>query len=246
MKYEEVSWYSKRVNRWMRIKIYGHYGPAFIAFPCQDKQSDDFYNNGMIDALSYYLEQGKMKLFCLDSNDDETVSYKGWDKAHAAYMFEMYHQYLINEVLPFVYTNQGGHCEPYLIGASMGGAHAANHFFRRPELFAGFICLSGKFDMDYFFDGYMDTNVYNNSPQHYLSNMPNDHYYINIYNQKPMIVVLGKGAFEYLVAESNYRFADLMYQKGIHVDFNWWDENAVHDWVSWRYEMPYFIGRLLN
>ena len=55
MKYEEVSWYSDRLNREMRVKIYGHYGPAFIAFPCQDKQSDDFHNNGMIDALSSYL-----------------------------------------------------------------------------------------------------------------------------------------------------------------------------------------------
>ena len=55
MKYEELSWYSDRLNREMRIKIYGHYGPAFIAFPCQDKQSDDFSNNGMIDALSFYL-----------------------------------------------------------------------------------------------------------------------------------------------------------------------------------------------
>ena len=102
MKYEELSWYSDRLNREMRIKIYGHYGPAFIAFPCQDKQSDDFSNNGMIDALSYYLESGKMKLFCLDSNDDETVSSSSWDKGHAAYKLEMYHQYVVNEVIPFV------------------------------------------------------------------------------------------------------------------------------------------------
>ncbi len=55
MKYEEVSWYSDRINREIGVKIYGHYGHAFIAFPCQDKQSDDFHNNGMIDALSSYL-----------------------------------------------------------------------------------------------------------------------------------------------------------------------------------------------
>ena len=47
MKYEEVSWYSERLNRYMKIRIYGHYGPAFIAFPCQDKLSDDFSNNGI-------------------------------------------------------------------------------------------------------------------------------------------------------------------------------------------------------
>ena len=56
MQYEEVRWYSDRLNREMRIKVYGHYGPAIIAFPCQDKQSDDFYNNGMIDVLSSFIE----------------------------------------------------------------------------------------------------------------------------------------------------------------------------------------------
>lgn len=30
MKYKEVSWYSDRLNREMRVKIYVHYGTAFI------------------------------------------------------------------------------------------------------------------------------------------------------------------------------------------------------------------------
>ena len=230
----------------MNIKIYGHYGPAFIAFPCQNKQSDDFSNNGMIDALSYYLENGKMKLFCLDSNDDETVSSTSWDKAHASYKLEMYHQYLINEVLPYVLDRQNGYGEIYLIGCSMGASHAANNFFRRPEFFSGFIALSGKYDIASFFGGYFDENLYNNSPVHYLANMDNNHPYINIYNQKKMIVVVGRGAFEHLVLDSNYRLADIAYQKGININFNFWDENSIHDWPSWRYQMPFFIDKILS
>ena len=246
MKYEEVSWYSERLAREMRIKIYGHYGPAFVAFPCQNKQSDDFSNNGMIDALSWFLENGKMKLFCLDSNDDETVSSESWDKAHGAYKLEMYHQYFINEVMPFIYKNfEGGHCEPYLIGCSMGASHAANNFFRRPELFAGFIGLSGKYDVASFFGGYFDDNVYNNSPVHYLRNMDPSHPYINIYNSKNMISVVGRGAYEFLVLDSNFDLADICKQKGIHIDYNFWDELSVHDWKSWLYQMPYFIGKIL-
>ena len=175
MKYEEVSWYSDRLNRYMTIRIYGHYGPAFIAFPCQDKSSDDFSNNGMINALSDLLENGKMKLFCLDSNDNETVSSTSGDKGQAAFKLEMYHHYLVKEVLPFVYQNMGGYCLPYLIGMSMGGSHASNNFFRRPELFSGFISLSGKYDIAAFFGGYWDMNVYDNSPVDYLRNIPSDH-----------------------------------------------------------------------
>ena len=245
MKYEEVCWYSERLGRDMRIKIYGHYGPAFIAFPCQDKQSDDFYNNGMIDVLAEFIEQGRMKLFCLDSNDEETVSSTSWDKALAGYCLEMYHQYLVNEVLPFVYNKQGGYCEPFLIGMSMGGSHAANNFFRRPELFSGFLSLSGKFDIASFFDGYMNEDIYNNSPVHYLRNMPSDHPWISIYNQKQMIAVVGKGAFEYLVLDTNYEMAEIAKEKGINIDFNFWDENSVHDWSSWLYQMPYFLNNII-
>ena len=148
--------------------------------------------------------------------------------------------------MPFIYTAQGGYNEPYLIGMSMGASHAANHFFRRPDLFSGFIALSGKYDTDFFFDGYMDENIYNNCPVRYLANMDNNHPYINIYNQKTMIVVVGKGAFEHLVLDSNYRLAEIAYQKNIHIDFNFWDENSVHDWSSWLYQMPYFIGKIIQ
>lgn len=246
MKYEEVSWYSNRVEREMRIKIYGHYGMPVIAFPCQDKQSDDFYNNGMIDVLAPFIESGRMKLFCLDANDDETVSSQSWDKGFAGFKLEQYHQYLINEVLPFVYDKQCGRCEPFLIGMSMGGSHAANHFFRRPELFSGFLSLSGKFDVASFFGGYMDNNIYNNSPVHYLRNLPPYHHYLDIYKEKTMIVVVGSGAWEHLVLNSNYELRDICESKGIPVNFNFWDENSVHDWVSWKYQMPYFLDKILK
>jgi len=246
MQYEEVSWYSDRVNRWMRIKIYGHYGVPVICYPCQGKQSDDFYNNGMIDNLADYIDQGKIKLYCLDSNDDETVDYQGWDKGHASYMLSQYHEYVVNEVLPFVYERQGGYCEPFLFGCSMGATHAANHFFRRPDLFSGFLGLSGNYDNKYFFPDYFDENAYNNSPVHYLDNMPNDHPWIEKYNQKTMVIVIGKGAYEYLVDYSNYWLKEVTDRKGIHIWYNFWDESATHDWPSWKYQARYFIDLLLE
>lgn len=245
MKYEEVVWYSSRVNRDMRIRIYGHYGVPFICFPCQNKQSDDYYNNGMIDNLADYIESGRIKLFCLDCNDDETVSYHGWDKAHASYMLSQYHEYIVNEVLPFIYDKQGGYCLPYLLGFSMGGTHAAINFFRRPELFAGFLSFSGNYDMRFAFNDYFDYNAYINSPVDFLSNMDANHPYINEYNQKLMMVTVGRGAYEELVAYSNYWLKDITDKKGINVWYNFWDENAIHEWSSWKYEIRYFLDQIL-
>lgn len=245
MKYVEHVWYSDRLKRDMRVKVYGHFGPAFIAFPCQDKQSDDFYHNGMIDRLSYYLDNGLMKLFCLDSNDDETVSSNNPDKGYRSYKLEMYHQYVINEVLPFVLDQQGGYDEIYLIGLSMGASHALNNFLRRPELFTGCIAISGEYEISRFFDHYVDENIYNNSPVLYLANMDEEHYYIDIYNIKKVYIEVGSGAFEWLVKDSNVALADICASKGINFYFNFWDELSVHDWSSWLYSLTYFIEKLI-
>ena len=32
---------------------------------------------------------------------------------------------------------------------------------------------------------------------------------------------------------------------GINFDFEFWDENTVHDWVSWFYSLPYFLDKII-
>ena len=246
MQYEQVTWYSERLGRDMTIRVYGHYGVPIIVFPCQDKQSDDFANNGMIDVLSPYINEGRIKLFCLDSNDNETVSYNGWDKAHAAYLLNQYHEYLINEVLPFVYQKQCGECLPYLLGCSMGASHAANNFLRRPELFSGFLGISGNYDIASFFKGYFNEDVYNNSPCHYLENMPDNHPYIEIYNSKRCITVVGSGDWEHLVYYSNEWLARIIREKRIKMYCNFRDQNSIHDWVSWKAYICHYLDYLIK
>ena len=245
MQYEQTTWYSSRLNRDMTVRVYGHYGYPVIAFPCQDKQSDDWANYGMIDALAPLIESGRLKLFCLDADDGRNCSHTDWDHGRAAYMLEQYFQNVIEEVLPYVRMKQGGDCWPYLVGASMGGSHAANMLFRRPDLFSGFVSLSASYDLARFFHGHFDDNVYNNSVVHYLDHMDPNHHYIGLYNQKRMIVVVGDGAFEYLVHYSADWLKSITDRLGIHVEYNFWDQNSIHDWPSWRYQMVYFLSQLV-
>ena len=54
-------------------------------------------------------------------------------------------------------------------GASFGAFHAANTFFRRPDLFGGAIAMSGFYDLGRnYLDGYSDDNVFFNNPAWYL------------------------------------------------------------------------------
>jgi len=246
MQYEEVSWYSNRIKQHMRVKVYGHYGISILVFPSLYKQSDDFYNNGVIDALEDYINEGKIKLFCVDSIDDLSITSPSWDKNHRAYLLNQYHEYIINEVLPFIYGRNKGYCEPIVLGCSMGASHAAINFFRRPELFSGILAISGRYDIqNAFFEGYVNDDIYNNSPSLFLSNMDNLHYYINIYNSKRMIFTVGKGSWEHLVFDSNIEFKSILNNKGINAWYDVLDESYIHDWISWiriiRDYIHYFI-----
>lgn len=40
-------------------------------------------------------------------------------------------------------------------------------------------------------------NLYKNSPELFLENMPADHPYIRLYNQKKIVFCVGQGAWEY-------------------------------------------------
>ena len=60
-----------------------------------------------------------------------------------------------------------------------------------------------------------------------------------------MIIVVGKGRFEYLVDYSNYWLKEITDEKRINVWYNFWDDNSTHDWPSWKYQARLFIEKLL-
>jgi esterase/lipase superfamily enzyme len=48
---------------------YGHWGRAVLAFPSEQGKAWDFENNGMIGAVSNLIDEGRLKLYCVDSYD---------------------------------------------------------------------------------------------------------------------------------------------------------------------------------
>lgn len=238
--------YSPCLNRNMNINVYGHYGTPILVFPCQNSMSNDFENFGMIDTLSDYIEQGKIKVFCVDSIDSETWSNKNGDPKHRTWLIEQYYYYIINEVLPIIYENCGNQkIDPIVMGCSMGANHALNFFLRRPDLFKGVLAMSGVFDsVNYFFNGYCDTNLYNNCPEQYLRNLDNNHYYINLYNQKKIILSVGQGSWE--EGLPSVRYLDYLFrQKGINAWVDYWGYDVSHDWQWWRVQIRHFLPHLL-
>lgn len=238
--------YSQALKRDMNILVYGERGIPFLAFPCQDAMCDNFENFGMIDTLSDYLENGQIRLFCVDTVDQQSWSDTGGDKEYRAYIQEQYYHYIVDEALPFIQEKYHLNSLPYTIGFSLGATHAAIFFLRRPDLFAGVLGLSGCYDAPHFWDNWCNSVLYHNSPVHFLSQMPLNHPYIDLYNQRKIILSIGQGAWQREGIRTINILKDIFEQKGIHAWIDLWGYDVDHDWPWWKKQIRYFLPFLLD
>ena len=244
MQIQSLTHDSASLCKQMHMMIYGHGGVPFLAFPTQDgmcRQLEDF---GVTDQISDYLENGSIQLFDVDTVDLETWSDRGGDKGWRAQRQEQYYHYIVDEVVPMM--REMNDQPPVVMGMSMGANHTAITFLRRPDLFRGMLALSGVYNTDYFFDGYMDPTLYDNSPERFLPNMPADHPYIDLYNQKDIIFCVGQGSWEEDGVHSLRYLQSVFEQKGIHAWCDFWGYDVYHDWPWWFKQLHYFLPKLLH
>ena len=233
--------YSRALGRDMEFKVYGHGGKPVLAVPCQNGRFFDWENFGMIDTLADYLEGGKLHLFTVDTIDAETVSAHGGNPYARVRRHEAWYNYVIEELLPRIRDIHGSG-EPLLAtGCSMGAYHAANFFFRRPDLFDSVIALSGVYDTQEMYGGYMDEVVYANDPCVSLAGMPPDHPYLSLFRQCTLIFCVGQGAWEGPLLTGTRRLEGVLRGKGIPAWVDYWGLDVDHDWPWWKKQLRYFL-----
>ncbi|MCI9310034.1 MAG: esterase family protein [Lawsonibacter sp.] len=243
MKTEYLTDYSPALGRDMECMVYGHAGRPVLYIPCQDGRFFDFGDFHMAETLAPWIESGQIIVFSVDTIDRETWSDKGGDPYWRARRHEQWMDYLTKEMAPRMLdrTGQDGILS---FGCSLGATHAANLYLRRPDLFNGMLALSGIYNADYGFGGYMDEVVYQNSPVHYMANLPENHYYIDIFNKQRAAICVGLGPWE--LPDTTRQLADIFYRKGIHTWVDFWGHDCAHDWPWWYKQAAYFFPWLLG
>lgn len=233
--------YSQRLGREMECAVFGDSGKLCLAFAPQNGRFYDFPNFGMVESVRPWIEAGQLQVICVDSIDGETWS-GGGDPRWRIEQQERWFAYVVEELLP-AYARPGE--KAMACGCSMGGVHAGNFFFRRPDLFDTVISLSGLFNAQYFFHDYMDDLVYANSPAHFLPNMPADHPWMGLYAQSRIILCVGQGAWEDDLLAGTRELDAILSAKGIDHWADYWGYDVNHDWCWWRKQLPYFVGKVL-
>ena len=234
-------WWSPNLNKDMEIAVYGHYGYALLMFPTAAADFLEYERFQLIDCIASFINDGKLKAFSINSINNESWLNRNMHPSHKAIRHQQYNQYVTEEVVPFIKR----HCsETVLIittGSSLGALHAINSFFRRPDLFAGTIAMSGNYNLKYYTNGYYDDNCYFNSPVDYLPNC-NDENILNQLRHKSIIIASGQGAYE--DPDSSRRLSDILNAKGISHWLDLWGHDITHDWPTWRKMLPYFLGKI--
>ena len=234
----EIRYYrhwSGHLNREMEFKVYGSgSGKAVLFIPCQGGRFFDFEGFNMHDTWSPWIESGKCTVYSCDCIDNEAWAAKGADNRWRIENHEKWVNYITTELVPYIRHLQGNDGGILTFGASMGAMHAANLYYRRPDLFDSCFAISGLYDNHEFFGDYCDNLVYNNCPCYYLANMPQDHYYMDMYNNQKSLIVCGQGAWEEPLLASTRWLDTVCCQKGIKTRFEYWGYDVNHDWPWWH------------
>jgi len=243
MNTEYHHWFSRRLGREMELKVYGHYGKPMLVFPAQSGRFFDFEGFGMIDAVRSFIDEGRIKVFTVDSVDAESWCNHQIHPADRARRHDQYDDYVVSEVVPFIHHHCGNTWQkPLTTGCSMGAYHAANFFFRHPDLFDATICLSGLYQMKGFVGDYMDERVYFNSPLAFLQNLT-DPGILELYRRSFIVICTGQGAWEEGMIADARAMQDVLGRLGVPAWIDFWGYDVNHDWPWWQRQLPYFLSR---
>jgi esterase/lipase superfamily enzyme len=232
MRREERLWFSGNLGHDMELIVYGHAGQPLVCFPSQDGLVRDWESQGMVDCVGDLLEAGRLLMIAVDGIDWQSWTNKNVPVDARARRHNDYHHYITDEVVPFA-REQGGRESVWATGCSMGAFHAANFFFRRPDLFDGVIAMSGLYQPKLFVGDYADDDVYYNSPLYYLPTLA-DPWHIEQYRRSRIIFTVGQGAWEDEALVDTHELQELLHNKGIPATFDYWGHDVEHHWYWWQ------------
>ncbi len=243
MNVEYFKKWSRHLNKDMELKVYGHAGVPALAFPTGCGRFYEFEDNGMVDAIGWFLDQGKIWLVTVDSVDCEAWMAHWMFPGDRGWRHLQYERYVMDELIPFIREYTGFRGRLLTTGCSMGAYHAANFFFKHPDIFGTVIALSGLYSPTHFVGDYMDENVYFNFPLCYLPNLT-DPWYLERFRESEIVFCVGQGAWEEESLRDTRRLEEVLHSLGVHAWVDYWGTNVSHDWVWWRKQLPYFLGEI--
>ena len=225
-------WFSPRLQSDIEVLVFGHAGYPVVLFPPSMGRYFEAKDFGLIESVSWFVDQGLIRIYCPDGVDSRSWYNRGIHPADRLRTQVQYDSMIKDELFPLV-RQQSGIDRVCTAGCSFGSYQATNFSFRHPELVRYVFNMGGVFDIRSMLDGYYSEDVYFNNPPDFIPQAQSPSF-------TDLFVVLGTGTHD-MCWDANEQMAKILRGKGIQ---HWLDvrENRPHDWSAWREMFPHYLS----
>ena len=230
----------------LSLIAYGHYGRPVLVFPSEAGRAWDFENNGMVGAVAHLVDEGRVKLYCVDSLDAYSWADNSAPTEERARRHSVYMSWLVDKAVPWIADDCSGRLDLITLGCSLGAYHAVHFALQRADLSPLAIGLSGNYDVNAWRSwGERGDATYFANPSDYVANLHGDH--LDWLRERlSVLLVCGQGAWETDPTgslPSTRHFGDLLRSKGIRCEVDLWGHDVAHDWPWWQRELAHHLPR---
>jgi esterase/lipase superfamily enzyme len=231
---------SKALGRPMEMVVYGHYGPSLLLLPAITDSPYENEEAGMLGVLREFIDKGRIRVFSIPS-----VNFESWLNDEIPYeqrseIHKRYNDFIQDELVPFIFSLTEGPSPIITVGAAIGAFHAANTYFRRPDIFYGTIAMSGTFNIEHFTKGFFDSNCYFNSPIHYLSNLDHPYWMSLLQSKRHIYILSGSGENEF--PENTLHLSEILKSKNIRHFADIWGREHHHCFDTWNKMLVWILN----
>ena len=235
------SWYSDRVQQWVHLVRWGHWGTPVLVFPTAGGDAEEIERNGLVDALGPMLEAGRIKVYSLDS-----IAGRAWlqrlDPRHCAWLQNQFDGAIYHEVIPAIRADcRAPGIEIVAAGASIGAFNALATLCRHPDAVRAAIGMSGTYNLEPWLRGHFDDDVYFSSPWHFLPGL-GEGWQLDQLRRRFALMAYGQGRWE--SPGESWHMADVLGAKGIPNRVDVWGPEWDHDWPTWQRMLPHYLDAL--
>jgi esterase/lipase superfamily enzyme len=234
---------SHSMGRNVHLWTYGHFGMPVIVFPTAAGFAHEWANQGMVEALAPLIGSGRIKLYCPESNVSEAWTRKDLDPAHRIGRHAAYEQFVLETLVPFVRADcRSNDISIGVTGSSLGAMYAATFALKHPGVFDYALCMSGRYEVRNFTNGYDSPEVYFNNPMAFVPNLDGPALE-RVRRGAWLTLVCGRGAWEEGCIEETIALSGVMKAKGIPHELDLWGTDVSHEWPWWRRQSLHHLGK---
>jgi len=235
----KTKWFSQRLGQEVTVTRWGERGAPVLFFPTAAADAEEVERFQMVRALQPLLEQGRIKLYSVDSVAGQALI-AGKSANEIGRVQSAYDGYLYHELVPAIRADAGAG-DIVVTGPSIGAFNALSLICRHPDVFSKAICMSGTYDITKWMNREVPSDHYFASPVHFLPNLGEGEQLARL-RQRFVLLTHGTGRWE--EPQQSWRVADVLGQKGVPNRVDAW-EGRDHDWPLWRDQLPKYLGEMV-